>query len=1017
MVARANGDVAYAGSESVNPNGRIWHARIAHQGSAVLKAYSKIFNLRDPPTDDEIDRMRRKDCDACLLGDMHAHPIHSKADEQYSATRTLGLVVADLMGPFSIIADGTRIRSKSLGGHYYILVVVDVYTHMVWVILLVKKSDASERIIKLLTRLHLQTGEEVGIFRTDKGGEFFDSTLATFFDIAGTEHTWSQPGIKGHNGIAERMNRTIQSMARKMMSHADAPPPLWGEAVIWASHVHNATPQKIVEFQPPFQLFRKYNFKPNRLKVWGCDAFVQHKETHKLKFEPRGWRGIFVGFHSESGGYRVLHPTTGTIETDRNVEFQEENFRHMKMFADSCTEGVFGADGPYAEYREGKADEDDSDYSPSESDSDSDTEEEPSNPPPVGGEGVKKKTQKQKRDQNGPDVKKQNPSDPKQKANTSSSTSSSNNEQAAKPNLRRSERRAKYITNPIMLDPANYGHHASEGVDDVFGEMQQAYCAHMSFEYPIWEMVLSAYTAEKETEPKNFKEAIEQEVWKKSMLEELESLRKLGVYKLVQLPKNKHALGTRFVYKLKLDDENKVSRRKSRFVVQGFRQVYGRDYEETHSPVANIKSIKMVLSVAARRDYELLQMDFDTAFLNAVLDEEVFVKQPQGFHVGGPDMVWKLNKALYGLKQASRQWYKTIHAFMMKIGYEPLKTDPCVYKKISQTGKLMLVCLYVDDTMIAVHKDDVQEWERDKARIADAYPIKDLGECQWILNMKVTRDRAKRVITLSQRAYIERITTERGMAETRTVSTPVTPGDFNMPIDPSKDLDEEQTTYYQSLIGALLYVANITRPDVAYAIGRLCQVTIKPNKIHLEIAKRVLRYLYQTRHYTMTFGGPRAMNPTLEGYSDSDWAGCLETRRSTSGCLVRFNGDVISWMSRRQKTVALSSAEAEYMALSEVTKEIIWYRTWIWEVFGIWTTGLVYEDNQATKAIAEGVSTIRDRTKHIDIRYRFINEAVQDQKIKIQWIDTQHQQADILTKPLSGGTFERICNMILDVNE
>ena len=147
MVARANGDVAYAGSESVNPNGRIWHARIAHQGSAVLKAYSKIFNLRDPPTDDEIDRMRRKDCDACLLGDMHAHPIHSKADEQYSATRTLGLVVADLMGPFSIIADGTRIRSKSLGGHYYILVVVDVYTHMVWVILLVKKSDASQRIL------------------------------------------------------------------------------------------------------------------------------------------------------------------------------------------------------------------------------------------------------------------------------------------------------------------------------------------------------------------------------------------------------------------------------------------------------------------------------------------------------------------------------------------------------------------------------------------------------------------------------------------------------------------------------------------------------------------------------------------------------------------------------------------------------------------------------------------------------------------------------------------------------
>ncbi len=231
------------------------------------------------------------------------------------------------------------------------------------------------------------------------------------------------------------------------------------------------------------------------------------------------------------------------------------------------------------------------------------------------------------------------------------------------------------------------------------------------------------------------------------------------------------------------------------------------------------------------------------------------------------------------------------------------------------------------------------------------------------------------------------------------------------------ELDTKEKTKYQSIVGELLYAANTTRPDICFITGRLCQYVAKPYEHQLQAAQRVMRYLSQTAHYCMKFGGNSiAPNDSgLTAFSDSDYGECKETRRSTSGHLVLYNGDIIYWSSRRQKIVNLSSTEAEYVALGEAVKEIQWCRNWLLEIFGKDTIGtvIIHEDNQATIQLAQFSDKISQRTKHIDIRHHFLREVITDGQIKLAWIQSKDQLADILTKPLQGETFKYIRNKII----
>ena len=360
-------------------------------------------------------------------------------------------------------------------------------------------------------------------------------------------------------------------------------------------------------------------------------------------------------------------------------------------------------------------------------------------------------------------------------------------------------------------------------------------------------------------EPKQYRDAIrspEVVEWKKAMKDEMDSMERLGVWKIVSRPKGASTLKGRWVYKNKLGDNNQLIRRKARFVAKGYEQIYGRDFFETHSPVAKMKSIKLILSLVAHLDLELYQIDFDTAFLNADVEEDIYMEQPEGFHTGSTDMVCKLIKSIYGLKQASRNWNLEIDSFMKTIGYTPLISDSCVYLKQTQSDRFILLSLYVDDTIVACDTKDKSVWESDKKAIAAQYAIKDLGECEWILNMKVTRDRTNRTMTLSQEAYIERIIREFNMENVKPASTPASVSDLYLPIDGTDPqlLDKKQSIQYQSIVGALLYAANITRIDIAFIVGQLCRYSSKPCIHHMQAATHVFRYLKRTTAACLIFG-------------------------------------------------------------------------------------------------------------------------------------------------------------------
>jgi transposase InsO family protein len=1073
----------------------LWHARVGHQGAAVLQEVSRQHNL-------DLGQVAHTPCPVCKLANAHASPVSNKADPQYKATAPIRTLHADLFGPITIVDQARHPRQPSLGGHQYILVVTDEYTHTAFVRLLREKSEATQYIIDLIEQLERDLDRDVIRFHSDRGGEFLAAALKSYFANKRIRHTTSSSGKSPHNGLAERMNRTIQSMMRAFLVQAGAPVSLWGEAALWAAHVYNSTPRQSSGWKPPFQLLFNRQCKARRLKVWGCDAFVRHQENKHSKIQPRAWRGVFVGHDIVTGGYRVLQPGTNRVHLTRDVEFIEGSFSHMRLLVATHLGKAapqFADLNPFAPLEE----QDDSTLSVG-SGTDSDPQDSETKQPTRGtsttgtiscaspdsadraihavidlsdpdvdvGEslGIQPDSEVGTSDSNDACLEPESDDGAHSSTATPATTTATpatttatpattaatpatitatqaDTTTTAKPRGKRQTEaeileaqyaswnnqpeptdattrsaRGRAITQPnaIANDLDNYAPEDQEDalnriLDTDSEEDEHAFIAYTSTSNS--ELAFTFDSSALQPEPKTYKDAIQSadaEAWKDAMQQEINSLNKLGVWELVKLPRGAKAIRGKWVFKNKLGAENELLRRKARYVAKGFQQVLGRDYFDTHSPVAQMKSIKMILSFAASADYELMQMDFDTAFLNAEVDADIYMEQPEGFHQGSEDTVCKLKKALYGLKQASRRWFKTINEFMLRMGFKPLVSDACVYRKRSKTGNLIIISLYVDDTIIAVHKNDLAEWNECKSRIADAFATKDLGECKWILNMKVTRNRAQRTITLSQEAYIDRIVSEFGLGETRPITTPAAPVDLNFPADNTdpKALDHKQMENYQSLIGALLYASNITRPDVAYAVGQLCRHTANPYQHHLHAARRIVRYLHQTKAYCLIFGVHPSANFQLVAFSDSDWAGDKATKKSTTGVIIKFSGDTICWLSRRQKVVAQSTAEAEYIALAEATKELLWFRSWVAEMFNKIVTGTIYGDNRSSIDIVK-TESLSNRVRHIDIRTHLIRDHYDKGDIELQWIPTDEQDADILTKPLSPPAFLPIRNRIM----
>jgi hypothetical protein len=486
--------------------------------------------------------------------------------------------------------------------------------------------------------------------------------------------------------------------------------------------------------------------------------------------------------------------------------------------------------------------------------------------------------------------------------------------------------------------------------------------------------------------------------WKEAMREEIEMMKEKGTYELVELPKNREAIGSKWTYVKKVDDQGRVSRYKARLVALGCSQIPGVDFTETFAPVVRLESVRAALAIAAVEDLEIIQMDIRGAYLNGELKEEIYMRQPPGFE-DGTGRVWRLLKTIYGLKQSGREWNREFDRKLTSIQLIKTAVDHCVYFR-ERDDERTWVTVWVDDLLIL--STSRQEAEKTRAEIEGLFETKDLGEPRKIIGIEIARDRDAGTITLSQRHYIESLLAKYGLTDAKPLATPMDPNVTlrKVPAD-APEAPADLRGQYQSMIGGLMYAAICTRPDIAYAVTTLSQYSSNPGPEHWSACKRVFRYLSGTRSYGLVYGNTRDDGVISTGYSDADYAANPDDRKSISGYAFMLGGAAYAWSSKKQTTVATSSTEAEYTALAHATRFAIWSRYLLDEMGCLQNNPtVIHEDNQAALALARDPQ-FHARSKHFDVQNHFVREKIENGIIEPVYCTTEDQLADIFTKPLA----------------
>ena len=533
-------------------------------------------------------------------------------------------------------------------------------------------------------------------------------------------------------------------------------------------------------------------------------------------------------------------------------------------------------------------------------------------------------------------------------------------------------------------------------------------------------------------------EAFKDPMWNKSMNEEFDALERNATWIPEVMPPDYRSLKAKWVFVEKLDDQNNISRLKSRCTIKGYAQRHGIDFDKTYSPVVRTTTLRILFAFAAVNNLHLSQMDVDTAFLNASFeDDEVLYVDPMvgyqerfknlcavhGLDSNNKRIKLRLKKALYGLKQAPLAWNRELDAYLKEIGFQPFQSEPCLYVKYVGND-IILLPVYVDDFIIAY--SNVNVFNEFKAQLMSKYRMKDLGELKQILGMRVLR--SDESIRVDQVQYLEKVLNDNKIRPTETREYPLSTDEITLLAQlascHTEDtvINQQSNKQYRSIVGCLMYAMLCTRPDLAFAVSTLSRYCNIAGTQQLNVARQVLKYVNHSKQRCLTYT-KQSNCPNLCAFVDAGYGSDKVTRRSPTGWVVYLGGSPIAWKSRLQERVTTSSAEAEYTALASVVKELIWIRMIIFNIKlplpVISTTTPIFEDNSSTIMIAEN-KTVNDRTKHIDEKMHFIREVLLLREYKLWFVPTKFQIADILTKGLTTDFLMHVENLFsldTDINQ
>lgn len=804
-------------------------------------------------------------------------------------------------------------------------------------------------------------------FQTDNGREFDNTILRSFFSTKGIVFRLSCPYTSQQNGKAERILRTLNDSVRTLLLHASMPYHFWAEALATATYLLNRRPCKPKQLITPYELL--YDSPPDyqHLRVFGCLCFPNMAATSPHKLAPRSAACVFLGYPPDHKGYRCYIPSTRRVIISRHVYFDEQCFPFAQQSGRQATAPVIPED-PACDALNSLA------------------RRTPNTFPVPCATGA---------------LRVRHPPAPVISEDPACDTLHSLPHSAPHVMPVPCATGAQCATSPPP-SPSRPAHtNSPDGIPSIMSEQSSV---------PIHPMVTRSRDDIFQPNPRyahvtiapapspiptSVRVALHDPHWKAAMQEEYDALVANETWRLVPRPHHANVVTGKWIFRHKTRADGTLERYKARWVVRGFSQRPGIDYDETFSPVVKPATIRTVLTLAASRGWPVHQLDVKNAFLHGVLDEQVFCLQPAGFiDKSRPDHVCLLSKSLYGLKQAPRAWFTRFANFARQIGFTSARSDASLFILRQGTATAFLL-LYVDDIVLTASSDKFLRAVIDKLHAE--FKMKDLGPLHYFLGIHVTRSPTG--FFLSQHKYAEDLLERACMANCKPAGTPI---DTKPKLAVDTGHRVTNPSEYRSLAGALQYLT-MTQLDLAYAVQQVCLHMHDPRNCHLALIKRILRYVRGTTRFGLQLHA--SPSTTIYAYSDADWAGCPDTRRSTSGYCVYIGDSLVSWSSKRQPTVSRSSAEAEYRAVANAVAECCWLRQLLTELHCVITKAtIVYCDNVSAVYMAANPVHHR-RTKHIELDIHFVREKVALGQFRVLHVPTGQQFADVMTKGLPTATF------------
>jgi len=933
---------------NVTDDVELWHSRLGHVSENMVIETAKAadgITLKTKSTGKS-----KMLCDPCMKGKLQKRPTPKVTKER----PLMDTISGDEQGPFRIPGfDGSKYNVKFIEKKSRWMKMFNIPD--------ITAQTLLENFKPWLTRLENRTGLTLKNFHCDQS---FDGVFLDYLEEKGIVKLVGEPYDHHTPGQVENANKNVMAHARAMLIDSKLPNLYYSEAQLCAVYLHNRTVHSNDTITPYEHIFKR---KPDlsHLKPFGCHGYIlvkkeiREKPLNLSKISPTGLRCRLLGYADddeteEMKGWKVLvyEDASGNplnepyIEYSRHCVWDESKpmseIPQAIAYDDFLDFGLFG----------------DSEYTPS----------------------ISNESEEDEAD--------------------SQNDEGANTPQLLEPTDESEEPSDQTNLSFLAQDPL-----LTEKFEEMTNIIRETYNGWWETKLNgiSPETIMYAFLALQDgiPVPTTYKEAIngpESKHWKKAMDAEVAKIRAAGTIDLQHISKDEcdNIVECRWVFKKKLDLNGNVKEYKARLVAKGFTQKYGIDFFETFAPVAKLKSVRLLTQIAASQKLVLFQDDAPSAFLNGELKERIIMQQIPGYD-DGTGRLCVLKKTLYGLKQSPREWNQVIDAFLKGEGFKPTVSDPCIYIK-QVNGSYLICAVYVDD-IITGGKDDNHLHEFRK-RLHKRFNMSEGGPLELYLGCHFERNQ-KGDYSINQEQYLLRKLTEFDAFIGKGYRSSPLPTNFEQLLENSKDDDliKPNSFPYREMVGSLMYAMVATRPDLAQPLSIVSKFMSKPKQIHCDLLRHIYMYVRGTTDFKLLYTS-NGSKDKLHGYVDASYAN-NEDSRSTSGFCFKYGTGLISWYSKKQPTVALSSAEAEYIAATEAAKEGMWLRVLLSELGFPQDTTQLYEDNQACILLSKNPQ-LHSRTKHILPKYHYIREKVSSGDFNLVYTPTKEQPADIFTKGIAG---------------